>query len=137
MKIKVTPTKLFYVFGSPVTVRRSENIVLEGIEGRYVLISSPASRTSKIALANDSVTLKPYDMSYGIHELYAVDEKGVSIPIGTVGIVADTATVGEVCAMDAINKLALFVEDMRKNLVDVASRLSALEKERHEIDILK
>lgn len=136
MNVTMKRTSVFYVFGSPVTVKKTENIVMDGLEGEYLLICSPYDKKARVALASGTVTIKPYEMSYGIHELYTVDKRGVSIPVGTVGILADSATLGEVCIGDAINKLALFSEDIRDGLASVTKRVAKLEAERHQINLL-
>lgn len=137
MKINAKKTTLFYVFGSPVTVKRTENIVIDGLEGTYVQITSPSKKIARIAIASGSVTIKPYEMSYGIHELHSVDSRGISTPIGTIGILDDSATISQVKIPDAVNALALFCEEVRASLKLANQRIATLEEERHNIQLFK
>lgn len=110
MKIRMQKTKAFYVFASPVTVNRSENILLQGVEDKTLTISSPLGRTSRIQASDGNVILKPYEMVNGLHQISSVDERGKETALGTLLIVENKATVAMLDYGSAIKALALVLD---------------------------
>ena len=137
MKVNVTRTNLFYIFGSPVTVKRTENIVLSGLECAYVQICVCSNAKINMKPVNGEITLKPYELMNGMYELRAVDENRNTIDIGTVSITDTFATVSEISASKAIDKLALWAEKIDCSLEKVVRTLDQMDKEIHCINLLK
>lgn len=137
MKIDVKKTNLFYIFGSPVTVKRTENIVISGLECLFAQLCVCDSVKIAMKPVDGSITLKPYELMNGTYELRAVDENRNSIDIGTVSITDTFATVSEISASKAIDKLALWAEKIDCSLEKVVRTLDQMDKEIHCINLLK
>ena len=136
MKVKMKKTHLFYIFGSPVTVRRGENIHLNGLEGEYLSISSSEKKNARLKITDGSVILKPYEMPSGLHELSTVDGKGEKRHVGSLSISAEHVTLAEIGVGDGMDRIAVFLDNLWHSHIDIDSRLAKLEKETHTIRLV-
>ena len=134
MKILITKTQLFCVFGSPVTVKRGENIVFHGVEGDSIIIAHPNGKTTKTSVVDGSVTVKPYEMSNGAHYIALWDD-GERIPVGNLVITEDKATVFEISASDAIQRLAVSLDETVQLVESLEKRIDEMDDEFHQIPI--
>ena len=129
MKIQTQKTQSFYVFASPVTVNRSENILLQGIEDKTFVISSPFGKTSRTGVSDGSIILKPYEMVNGVHCLSSMDDRGRSTPFGTLLIVEDKATVSMLDYGSAIKALAVTLNGSVKRIEQTESAVNTLQEQ--------
>ena len=106
MKINVTKTPIYYVFGHPVTVNKTENIVFQGFDDEIFRILSPNGKNLKTRIVDGSVIVNPYEMICGTHILTSIDKKGRSTTIGTITITETKATVSMVDFKKALYMIA-------------------------------
>lgn len=125
MKIQTKRTETFYVFASPVTVNKTENVIVQGLEGDDLIISSLDGKTAKKGISDGVVVVKPYELPNGQYRLRVVDGKRETA-WGSLVIGNEKATFSMVDNATAIKSLAIALTEATARIAHTEKSVDAL-----------
>jgi hypothetical protein len=134
MTVDIIKTQLFCAFRSPVTIKRSENIVMSGVYGNHLRVSIPNKGNKKISISDGSATIRPYEMQTGTYEIDLFDD-GEKIPLGTLSVNEDKATLTQISVSEAILRIVTTLDDVIRTVEETETRLDDMDEEFHHIPI--
>ena len=133
MTIQTKRTDTFYIYASPVTVNKTENIVIKGLEGETLVISSLDDKTTKKGVSDGIVVVKPYELPNGQYRLKVIDGKTETM-FGNLVIGNEKATFSMVDTATAIKALATALTEANARIARTEGAVDALLKT-NQIDL--
>ena len=126
MKIQMQKTETFYVFASPATVNKTENVVLQGLEGETLVISSINGKTAKKDICDGCAMVKPYELPHGQYRLKTEGKGKKETMVGSLVIGQDKATFSMVDTATAIKELAIALTESNARIEQNEIAIKAL-----------
>lgn len=127
MIIQSKRTDTFYVYASPVTVNKTENVIVKGIEGESLVISSLDGKTTKKSVSEGAAVVKPYELPNGQYRLKVIEGKTETM-FGNLVIGNEKATFSMVDTATAIKALATALTEANARIARTEVSVDALEK---------